>query len=48
MVEQTLANPDPASSRIVRPARKILKAKVSARDLKRRYGTIVTIDRSNF
>jgi hypothetical protein len=48
MVQQTLANPDPASSRIVRPARKILKAKVSARDLKRRYGTIVTIDRSNF
>jgi lipoprotein-anchoring transpeptidase ErfK/SrfK len=48
MVEQTLANPDPASSRIVRPARKILQAKVRTRDLKRRYGTIVTIDRANF
>jgi lipoprotein-anchoring transpeptidase ErfK/SrfK len=48
MVEQTLANPDPASSRIVRPARKILQAKVRTRDLKRRYATIVTIDRANF
>ena len=48
LVQQTLANPDPASSRIVRPARKILKANISAGDLKRRYGTIVTIDRSNF
>ena len=40
--------PRPASSRIVRPARKILKAKISARELKRRYRTVVTIDRSNF
>ena len=48
MVEQTLANPDPASSRIVRPARKVLKAKITADKLPRFYGTVVTIDRDNF
>jgi L,D-transpeptidase catalytic domain/Putative peptidoglycan binding domain len=47
-VEQTLANPDPASSRIVRPARKILKAKVTADDLARAYPTVITIDRNSF
>jgi L,D-transpeptidase catalytic domain len=48
LIEQTLANPDPASSRIVRPARKVLKPRIASRDLKRRYGTIVTIDRAHF
>ena len=48
MVEQTLANPDPASSRIVRPARKILKAKLTADKLARAYPTVVTIDRNSF
>jgi lipoprotein-anchoring transpeptidase ErfK/SrfK len=47
-VEQTLANPDPASSRIVRPARKILKAKVTADDLARAYPAVITIDRNSF
>ena len=48
LVEQTLANPDPASSRVVRPARKILKAKVTADKLARAYPTVITIDRNNF
>ena len=48
LVEQTLTNPDPASSRIVRPARKVLKAKVTADKLARAYPTVVTIDRNNF
>ena len=47
-VEQTLANPDPASSRIVRPARKVLQAKVTSKELPRIYGTVITIDRNNF
>jgi lipoprotein-anchoring transpeptidase ErfK/SrfK len=48
LVEQTLANPDPASSRIVRPARKVLKAKITASRLARAYPTVITIDRNNF
>jgi lipoprotein-anchoring transpeptidase ErfK/SrfK len=48
MVEQTLTNPDPASSRIVRPARKVLKANVTSNELARAYPTVVTIDRNNF
>ena len=48
MVEQTLVNPDPASSRIVRPARRVLKAKVTADKLARAYPTVITIDRNNF
>jgi L,D-transpeptidase catalytic domain len=48
MVAATLTNPDPASSRIVRPARKVLKARVNADRLARAYGTIVTIDRAHF
>jgi len=47
-VEQALGNPDPASSRIIRPARQILKAKVTADELPRAYGTVITIDRNNF
>jgi lipoprotein-anchoring transpeptidase ErfK/SrfK len=47
-VEQALANPDPASSRIIRPARQSLKAKVTADELPRAYGTVITIDRNNF
>jgi lipoprotein-anchoring transpeptidase ErfK/SrfK len=47
-VEQALANPDPASSRIIRPARKVLKAKVTADKLARAYPTVITIDRDHF
>ena len=45
-VEQTLVNT--AVPRIIRPARKILKAKVTADKLARAYPTVITIDRSNF
>ena len=48
MIEQTIANPDPASSRIVRPARNVLKPKIGRKQLARVYGTVITIDRSNF
>ena len=47
-IEQVLTNPDPASSRIVRPARKILKPRVTANELPSAYRTVVTIDRANF
>ena len=47
-IEQVLLNPDPASSRIVRPARKILKPRVTASRLPSVYRTVVTIDRANF
>jgi lipoprotein-anchoring transpeptidase ErfK/SrfK len=47
-IEQVLSNPDPASSRIVRPARKVLKARVTAKELPSAYRTVVTIDRANF
>ena len=39
---------EPASPRIVRPARKVLKANVTANELPRAYGTVITIDRNNF
>jgi hypothetical protein len=48
LVEATLANPDPASSRIVRPTRKILKAKITSDKLARVYGTVITVDRAHF
>ena len=48
MVEKTLANPDPASSRVVRPARKVLKAKITTKNVGRAYPTVITIDRNNF
>ena len=47
-IEQVLLNPDPASSRIVRPARKILKPRVTASKLPSAYRTVITIDRANF
>jgi hypothetical protein len=47
-IEQVLLNPDPASSRIVRPARKILKPRVTASRLPSVYRTVVTIDRAHF
>jgi hypothetical protein len=48
LVEATIVNPDPASSRIVRPQRKILKAKITADKLARAYGTVITVDRAHF
>jgi hypothetical protein len=48
LLAATLANPDPASSRIVRPARKVIQPKITADALRRAYGTIVTIDRAHF
>jgi hypothetical protein len=47
-IKQVLLNPDPASSRIVRPARRILKPRVTANELPSAYGTVITIDRANF
>ena len=48
MVEAALVNADPASSRIIRPARKVLKAKVTADKLASAYPTVITIDRAHF
>jgi hypothetical protein len=45
-IEQTLVNP--AAPRIVRPARKVLKAKISSKRLARAYPTVITIDRAHF
>jgi lipoprotein-anchoring transpeptidase ErfK/SrfK len=39
---------DPAAERVVRPGRAVIQAKVKAAALARRYGTIVTVDKSNF
>jgi hypothetical protein len=47
-IEQVLLNPDPASSRIVRPARRILKPRVTANELPSAYRTVITIDRAHF
>ena len=47
-IEQVLLNPDPASSRIVRPARKIVKPRVTPSRLPSVYRTVVTIDRAHF
>jgi len=45
-IEQTLASP--GVPRRLRPPRAILKPKVTADELHRVYGTVVTIDRTNF
>jgi len=47
-IERVLTNASGGASRIVRPKRTMLRAKVNANDLARVYGTIVTIDRSSF
>jgi lipoprotein-anchoring transpeptidase ErfK/SrfK len=47
-VEAAIANPDPASSRVIKPKRKVVKAKVTTRNLARRYPAVVTIDRAHF
>ena len=39
---------DPRAARELRAKRAVVKAKVQPKDLKSRYGTVVTIDRSNF
>jgi hypothetical protein len=41
-----LANP--GAAHVIRPARKILKARVNASNLARAYGTVITIDRASF
>ena len=48
LVEQTLANPDPASSRIVRPARNDPQGEGHRRQAGPRLRTVITIDRNNF
>jgi hypothetical protein len=45
-IRLTLSNP--AAPHILRPGRKILKARLNANDLARAYGTVITIDRNNF
>jgi lipoprotein-anchoring transpeptidase ErfK/SrfK len=45
-IEAVLINP--AAPRKLRPARGVLKPKVTSNDLPKRYGTILTIDRDNF
>jgi lipoprotein-anchoring transpeptidase ErfK/SrfK len=47
-VEAAIANPAPASSRVIRPKRKVVKAKITTRKLARVYPTVVTIDRAHF
>jgi hypothetical protein len=39
---------DPRALRQIRPRRKVVKAAVGTKDLARRYGTVVTIDKSSF
>ena len=39
---------DPAAKRVVKPGRTVLRPAINANDLAKRYGTIITIDRSNF
>jgi hypothetical protein len=46
LIEKALA--DPRLSRVIKPGRKWVKPAVRKRDLKRRYGTVLTIDRSSF
>jgi lipoprotein-anchoring transpeptidase ErfK/SrfK len=43
-----LALTDPRAARQVRPRRSVVKAKVQSKDLARRYGTVITISRSQF
>ena len=45
-IQVTLSKP--TAPHILRPGRKILKARVNANDLARAYGTVITIDRNNF
>jgi len=45
-IRLTLSNA--TAPHVLRPGRRILKARVNANDLARAYGTVVTIDRSNF
>ena len=47
-VEAAIANPDPASSRVIKPKRRVVKAKVTTRNLARSYPAVVTIDRAHF
>jgi len=42
-----LALTDPRAAREVRPKRTVVKAKVQPKDLARRYGTVITIDKSS-
>ena len=44
----TLALTDPRAARAVRPKRAVVKAAVQAKDLARRYGTVITISKSSF
>jgi lipoprotein-anchoring transpeptidase ErfK/SrfK len=44
----TLALTDPRASRSVRPKRAVVKAKVQAKDLARRYATVITISKGAF
>jgi lipoprotein-anchoring transpeptidase ErfK/SrfK len=44
----TLALTDPRAARAVRPKRAVVKASVQAKDLARRYATVVTISQSEF
>jgi lipoprotein-anchoring transpeptidase ErfK/SrfK len=44
----TAALTDPRAARQVRAKRKIVRARVRAKDLANRYGTVVTIDKSSF
>jgi lipoprotein-anchoring transpeptidase ErfK/SrfK len=43
-----LALTDPRAARQIRAKRKVVKAQVQAKDLARRYGTVVTISKSSF
>ena len=45
-IRLTLSNP--TAPHILRPGRRILKARVNANDLARAYPTVITIDRNNF
>jgi lipoprotein-anchoring transpeptidase ErfK/SrfK len=44
----TAALTDPRAARQIRPKRMVVKAKVQSKDLARRYGTVITISRSQF
>jgi lipoprotein-anchoring transpeptidase ErfK/SrfK len=45
-IEKTLA--DPTAPRILKPGRSKVRAAINANDLRKRYRTIITIDRSSF
>jgi lipoprotein-anchoring transpeptidase ErfK/SrfK len=46
MIATTLGNPP--ATHILRPGRKVIKARVTTRELRSAYPTVITIDRSNF